>query len=156
TRKTAPGLRALQKAAVAAGGGRNHRFGLYDGILIKDNHIAAAGSITGAISRARAGAPHTLRIEVEVEHLHQLAEAIDAGADIVMLDNMSPDDARRAVEIAAGRMLLEASGNMTLDTVAAYARSGVDLISVGALTHSAPSANLSLRIKGSEKRGGTP
>jgi nicotinate-nucleotide pyrophosphorylase (carboxylating) len=152
TRKTTPGLRALEKDAVAAGGGRNHRFGLFDGILIKDNHIAAAGSVGLAIKRAKAAAPHTLKVEVEVQKLSELDEAIEAGAEIVMLDNMPVDDARRAVEIAGGRVLLEASGNMSLDRVRAYAEAGVDIISVGALTHSAPSADLSLKIK---KHGST-
>lgn len=147
TRKTTPGLRALEKAAVEAGGARNHRFGLFDGVLVKDNHIAAAGSLKLAVTRARAAAPHTLKIEVEVAKLNQLAEAIDAGADIVMLDNMTPEDARRAVEIAAGRVLLEASGGMTLEAVRAYAEAGVDLVSVGRLTHSAPAADLSLTVK---------
>jgi len=147
TRKTTPGLRALEKAAVEAGGGRNHRFGLFDGVLIKDNHIAAAGSVTTAVKRARAAAPHTLRIEVEVAKLHQLNEAIKAGADVVMLDNMSVEDARRAVAIAAGKVTVEASGGMTLETVKAYAAAGVDLISVGRLTHSAPAADLSLAVK---------
>ena len=147
TRKTTPGLRALEKAAVEAGGGRNHRFGLFDGVLIKDNHIAAAGSVATAVKRARTAAPHTLRIEVEVAKLHQLDEAIEAGADVVMLDNMSVDDARRAVEIAAGRVIVEASGGMTLETVKAYATTGVDIISVGRLTHSAPAADLSLTVK---------
>ena len=147
TRKTTPGLRALEKAAVEAGGARNHRFGLFDGVLIKDNHIAAAGSVALAVKRARAAAPHTLKIEVEIAKLHQLDEAIQAGADVVMLDNMTADDARRAVEIAAGRVLLEASGGMTLEAVRAYAAAGVDLISVGRLTHSAPAADLSLTVK---------
>jgi len=146
TRKTTPGLRALEKAAVRSGGGRNHRFALYDGILIKENHIAAAGSITTAVRRARAGAPHTLKIEIEVESLVQLEEAIAAGADIVLLDNMDPNEMSRAVEIADRRVLLEASGGVNLDTAAQVAATGVDYISVGALTHSAPAADLSLRF----------
>ncbi|MBI5525474.1 MAG: carboxylating nicotinate-nucleotide diphosphorylase [Deltaproteobacteria bacterium] len=203
TRKTTPGLRALEKAAVIAGGGTSHRSGLFDGVLIKDNHVAAAGSVTEAVARTKKAAPHTLstpfrkygdaprrpmrrdreardrvvpaaaaarernaagadaavrrmpsylrngvlRIEVEVGKLHQLSEAIEAGADIVMLDNMSPDDARRAVEIAAGRVLIEASGGMTLQNVRAYAETGVDIISVGRLTHSAPAADMALKIR---------
>ncbi len=151
TRKTTPGLRLLEKAAVRHGGGGNHRFALYDGLLIKDNHIAAAGSIANAVTRARAGAPHTLKIEVEVDTLDQLREALEAGADVVMLDNMGPDDLRRAVALTEDfhrprprTTLLEASGGISLDTVAAVARTGVDLISVGALTHSAPAVDLGL------------
>lgn len=151
TRKTTPGLRLLEKAAVRHGGGGNHRFALYDGLLIKDNHIAAAGSITQAVGRARAGAPHTLKIEVEVDTLDQLREALEAGADVVMLDNMRPDDLRRAVALTEDfhrprprATLLEASGGINLDTVAAVAQTGVDLISVGALTHSAPAVDLGL------------
>jgi nicotinate-nucleotide pyrophosphorylase (carboxylating) len=148
TRKTTPGLRALEKAAVVAGGGASHRSGLFDGVLIKDNHVAATGSVAEAIARAKKAAPHTLRVEVEVGSLRQLAEAVEAGADIVMLDNMSPDDARRAVEIAAGRVLIEASGGMALENVRAYAEAGVDIISVGRLTHSAPAADMALKVKG--------
>ena len=146
TRKTMPGMRALEKAAVRSGGGTNHRFALYDGILIKDNHIAAAGSITAAVTGARAGAPHTVKIEVEVENLPGLEEAIAAGADIVMLDNMDTGEMPRAVALAAGRVLLEASGGMNLENVARVAETGVDLISIGALTHSAPVADISLRF----------
>ncbi|MFH1137229.1 MAG: carboxylating nicotinate-nucleotide diphosphorylase [Pseudomonadota bacterium] len=146
TRKTTPGQRVLEKAAVRSGGGHNHRCGLYDGILIKDNHIAAAGSITAAVSRARQGAPHTLKVEVEVEDLAGLEEAIRAGADIVLLDNMALETLGRAVEVAAGRVLLEASGGVNLETVAAIAATGVNLISVGGLTHSAPAVDLSLNF----------
>jgi len=146
TRKTTPGLRFLEKAAVRAGGGVNHRCGLYDGILIKDNHIAAAGSITAAVTRAGTGAPHTLKVEVEVEDLAGLEEAIAAGADIVLLDNMSPEQLARAVALARGRVLLEASGGVNLDNVAQIAAAGVDFISIGALTHSAPAVDLSLRF----------
>ena len=146
TRKTTPGLRFLEKAAVRAGGGVNHRFGLYDGILIKDNHIAAAGSITAAVTRARQGAPHTLKIEVEVEDQAGLEEAIAAGADIVLLDNMSPAQLAQAVTLARGRVLLEASGGVNLSNVAQMAATGVDFISIGALTHSAPAVDLSLRF----------
>ena len=146
TRKTMPGLRALEKAAVRSGGGHNHRFGLYDGILIKDNHIAAAGSITQAVRRAKEGAPHTLKVEVEVTSLAGLEEAIQAKADVVLLDNMSPEDMIRAVALNQGRVLLEASGNVTLSSVARIAATGVDIISSGALTHSAPAADLSLNF----------
>jgi len=146
TRKTTPGLRALEKAAVLAGGGMNHRFGLYDGILIKDNHIAAAGGVARAVHLAKTGAPHTLKVEVEVSSLEGLEEAIQAGADIVLLDNMPPEEMARAVDLNHGRVLLEASGNVTLATVAAIAATGVDIISSGALTHSAPAADLSLNF----------
>lgn len=144
TRKTAPGLRYLDKYSVTVGGGFNHRFGLYDGILIKDNHIAAAGGITAAVRAAKRGAPHTLRIEVEVTNLEQLREAIDSGADAVLLDNMPVDMLRKAVEFAPGGIILEASGGITLDNVAEIAETGVDLISVGALTHSAAALDLSM------------
>ncbi len=146
TRKTTPGLRWLEKAAVRAGGGRNHRFGLFDGVLIKDNHIIAAGGITAAVSAARQVAAHTLRVEVEVETLDQLDEALAAGADALLLDNMSPELLRQAVASAAGRAWTEASGGITLDTVAAVAQTGVDAISVGALTHSAPALDISLDL----------
>ncbi len=146
TRKTAPGLRVLEKYAVRIGGARNHRMGLYDGILIKDNHIAACGGIRGAISRARDNAPHTLKIEVEVSKLDQVREALDGGADIIMLDNMDLETTREAVRLIAGRALVEASGNMTLDRIADVAFTGVDLISVGAITHSATSVDISMKI----------
>ena len=147
TRKTTPGLRELEKAAVRHGGGHNHRFGLGDGVLIKDNHLAAVGGadrVTQAVRRARAAAPHTLRIEVEVTTLDEAVEALAAGADVILLDNMDPAEMGRAVDNVAGRALLEASGSVTLETVHAVARAGVDLISVGALTHSAPALDLSL------------
>ena len=147
TRKTHPGLRAIEKYAVRVGGGYNHRFGLDSGVLIKDNHIAAAGSVAVAIKLARQGAPHTLRIEIECENLAQVEEAIAAGADVVLLDNMTLEDIRRASQIAAGRVQLEVSGNVTLATVANIARTGVDLISVGELTHSVRAADLSMRIE---------
>lgn len=151
TRKTTPGLRLLEKAAVRHGGGANHRFGLADGVLIKDNHLAALGDpgsdrVTRAVHLARCHAPHTLRIEVEVTTLAEAEEAVAAGADVIMLDNMDPETMRRAVEIVAGRALLEASGGITLATVRAVAETGVDLISAGALTHSAPSIDLSLEF----------
>src|SRR5579885_1239571 len=147
TRKTHPGLRALEKYAVRVGGGFNHRFGLNSGVLIKDNHIAAAGSVQTAIKLARQSAPHTLKIEVECENLAQLEGAIAAGADIVLLDNMPLEDVRRACQIAAGRVLLEVSGNVSLATVGEIARTGVDLISAGELTHSVRAADMSMRIE---------
>jgi len=144
TRKTTPGLRRLEKYAVTVGGGCNHRFGLSDGILIKDNHIAAAGSIKAAVGAAKSGAPQGLKIEVEVGDLDQLREAIDAGADIVLLDNMPLEMMREAVSIANGAVLLEASGGVNKDNVVAIAETGVDIISIGALTHSAPALDISL------------
>ncbi|WP_054695053.1 carboxylating nicotinate-nucleotide diphosphorylase [Syntrophomonas palmitatica] len=146
TRKTVPGMRVLQKYAVTVGGGQNHRFGLYDGVMIKDNHIEVAGGITNAVARARAGVPHTLKIEVEVESLTQLEEALQAGADIIMLDNMDLATMKKAVEIAQGRVLLEASGGINEDTIADIARTGVDLISCGLLTHSVNSLDISFDI----------
>jgi nicotinate-nucleotide pyrophosphorylase (carboxylating) len=143
TRKTTPGLRFLERAAVLAGGGHNHRDGLWDAILIKDNHVAAAGGVTEAISRARRA---RMPIEVEVDTLEQLREALDAGAEMILLDNMSPGLMRRAVEMTAGRATLEASGGMTLEGAVAAAKAGVDRISVGALTHSAPALDLSLEV----------
>ena len=143
TRKTTPGLRFLERAAVRAGGGHNHRDGLWDAILIKDNHVAAAGSVREAIRRARKAA---MPVEVEVETLEQLAEALDGGAEIVLLDNMPVELMRQAVEITAGRAKLEASGGMTLAGAVAAAGAGVDRISVGALTHSAPALDLSLEV----------
>ena len=146
TRKTTPGLRVLEKYAVRIGGGFNHRFGLFDGILIKDNHIVAAGSISKAVAKINANAPHTLRIEVEVEDVEGLKEAINAGADAVLLDNMSLEEMRNAVSIAGGRVLLEASGGVTLESIEEIAKTGVDMISVGALTHSARSVDISLKV----------
>ncbi len=147
TRKTTPGLRRLEKAAVRDGGGHNHRFGLYDGVLIKDNHLAAAGGITAAVQAARAAAHHLLKMEVEIERLDQLEEALAAGADVVLLDNMSPAELAEAVRLTAGRALLEASGGVRLETVAEIARTGVDLISSGSLTHSVPSLDLSMEME---------
>jgi nicotinate-nucleotide pyrophosphorylase (carboxylating) len=148
TRKTTPGLRALEKYAVRAGGGSNHRFNLADGVLIKDNHLLAAAaegrSLGDVVRQARARAPHTLRIEVEVETLAQLDEALAAGADAVLLDNMPVELLRQAVARTGGRAITEASGGITLATVRAVAETGVDLISVGALTHSAPALDISL------------
>ena len=146
TRKTTPLWRSLEKEAVRHGGGRNHRFGLADGILIKDNHIAAAGGIKEAVRRAREGAPHTLRIEIEVESIGQLDEAIAAGADIVLLDNFSLDMLREAVAIGKGRVVLEASGGVSLETVRAIAETGVDFVSCGALTHSARAIDLTMEF----------
>jgi nicotinate-nucleotide pyrophosphorylase (carboxylating) len=144
TRKTTPGLRALEKHAVRAGGGANHRFGLDDAMLIKDNHIALAGGITTALQRARASAGHLVKIEIEVDTLNQLDEALSEGADAVLLDNMSGEMLREAVRRSAGRAVTEASGRITVETVGNVAASGVDLISVGWLTHSAPILDLGL------------
>ena len=147
TRKTTAGWRAIQKYAVRVGGGYNHRFGLYDGVLIKDNHIIAAGGISQAIEMARAAVPHTMKIEIEVETLKQVEEALQAGADILLLDNMSIALMRAAVEKIAGRAVTEASGGITLDSVEAVAATGVELISVGALTHSAMPLDISLDLE---------
>jgi nicotinate-nucleotide pyrophosphorylase (carboxylating) len=147
TRKTTPGLRAFEKYAVKCGGGSNHRFGLDDAILIKDNHIAVAGGVTEAIEAAKAFAGHLVKIEVEVDTLEQLKEALVAGPDVVMLDNMPPEVLRQAVEIAGGRVRLEASGGIELDSVKAVAEAGVDLISSGWITHSAPVLDLGLDIQ---------
>jgi nicotinate-nucleotide pyrophosphorylase (carboxylating) len=144
TRKTTPGLRALEKYAVRCGGALNHRFGLDDAILIKDNHVAACGGVGEAIRRARAFAGHLVKIECEVDSLKQLAEALDAGPDVVMLDNFSLKNLRVAVGMAAGRVVLEASGGVKLDTVRDIAETGVDVISVGALTHSASVLDIGL------------
>ncbi len=144
TRKTVPLLRALQKQAVVAGGGANHRMGLYDQVLIKDNHIESVGSAAEAVRRARAHVGDEMQVEVEIEDLADLEAVIEAGADIVMLDNMDPATMREAVERARGRVVLEASGGITLETVRAVAESGVDVISVGAITHSAPSLDVAL------------
>lgn len=146
TRKTTPGLRVLEKYAVSVGGARNHRFGLYDGVVIKDNHIKAMGSIQKAVSIARQKIPHTIKIEVEVENLQQLQEALESRADIVMLDNMDIATMKEAAEITAGRCILEASGGITGDNLGEVAKCGVDLISMGALTHSAPSLDISFNI----------
>lgn len=147
TRKTTPGLRVLEKYAVRAGGGRNHRHALYDGVLIKENHIAAAGSITAALGRAKGRVPHTLRIEVETTTLAEVGEAVAAGADIILLDNMTLSQLREAVRLVDRRALLEASGGVNLKTVRAIAETGVDLISVGALTHSFKSSDISMLFR---------
>jgi nicotinate-nucleotide pyrophosphorylase (carboxylating) len=147
TRKTPPGMRSLSKEAVRLGGASNHRFGLFDGVLIKDNHIAAVGgSIKEALRRARAHAPRLVKIEIEVTNLKQLAEAIEEGADVVMLDNMDDEQIRKAVELAAGRVPLEVSGGVTLDRLPRLAKLGVDFVSMGSLTHSARAMDLSLEI----------
>jgi nicotinate-nucleotide pyrophosphorylase (carboxylating) len=145
TRKTTPGLRALEKYAVRCGGGRNHRAGLYDGVLVKENHLRVAGGVTAALA-ALGGRVDGLTVEVEAETLAQVREAIEAGAARILLDNMSPEEVREAVELTAGRAELEASGGMSLATIRAYAETGVDFVSVGALTHSARSLHVSLEV----------
>ncbi len=147
TRKTTPGLRMLEKYAVRIGGGINHRTGLYDGVLIKENHIAAAGGITEAVKRARSYIPHTMKIEVETETLDEVTEALAAGADIIMLDNMDAKTMREAVTLIGGRSLVEASGGVNLETVREIAETGVDIISVGALTHSARAMDISMLLE---------
>ncbi len=144
TRKTTPGLRAVEKYAVRAGGGANHRFGLDDAVLIKDNHIAIAGSVRAAIERARARIGHLVKIEVEVDTLRQLEEVLSVGADAILLDNMTLDQLRQAVIMVAGRAVTEASGRITAETAPAIAATGVDLISAGWLTHSAPALDIGL------------
>lgn len=146
TRKTTPGLRVLEKYAVRIGGGSNHRFNLSDGILVKDNHIAACGSITEAVRRVRSSAPHTLKIEVETENLAQVEECIGCGVDIIMLDNMDLALIRKAVRLVHKRALLEVSGGVSLETVRDIAETGVDIISVGSLTHSAKAKDISMRM----------
>lgn len=146
TRKTTPGLRAFQKYAVHCGGGMNHRFGLDDAVLIKDNHIAVAGGIVPALRAAKASIGHLVKIEIEVDTLAQLSEVIAEGADVVLLDNMSNDQLRQAVGMVGGKMLCEASGNVNLSSVRAIAETGVDIISSGTLTHSAPNLDLGLDI----------
>jgi nicotinate-nucleotide pyrophosphorylase (carboxylating) len=143
TRKTTPGLRALEKYAVRCGGGTNHRFGLHDAVLLKENHLRIAGGIAPAVAAARNGRP----VEVEAETLEEVDEALDAGADRILLDNMTPEQVRRAVERVGGRARLEASGGISLATVRAYAETGVDFVSVGALTHSARSLDISLEVE---------
>ena len=147
TRKTTPGLRALEKYAVRAGGGSNHRFGLDDAVLIKDNHVALAGGLRLAVERARAGVGHLVKIELEVDSLEQLAEALELGVDVVLLDNMTLDQLREAVGMAKGKALTEASGGIRPDTAAAIAATGVDLLSVGWLTHSSPSLDVALDVR---------
>lgn len=147
TRKTLPGLRALQKYAVMVGGGKNHRFNLSDAAMLKDNHIDAAGSITNAITRLREKAGHMLKIEVETRNLDEVKEALQVGADVIMLDNMSVADMEKAVQMADGKAVFEASGNITDETIAAVAKTGVDIISIGALTHSVKAFDISMKIK---------
>ena len=146
TRKTTPGLRLLEKYAVRVGGGANHRFGLDDAVLIKDNHVAVAGGVAEAVGRARAGVGHLVKIEVEVTSLAQVQEALDAGAEVILLDNMAPDMLREAVALVAGRAVTEASGGITPENAAAVAASGVDVISLGWLTHSVPALDVALDI----------
>lgn len=145
TRKTTPNMRIFEKYAVRAGGGSNHRYNLSDGVLLKDNHIGAAGSVSNAVQMARAYAPFVRKIEVEVEDLDMVSEAVEAGADIIMLDNMSPEDMKKAVELIDGRAQTECSGNVTKENIARLTEIGVDYISSGALTHSAPILDISLK-----------
>ena len=152
TRKTLPGLRALQKYAVTVGGGRNHRFNLSDGAMLKDNHIDAYGSITGAVQALRKKAGHMLKIEVEVRNLKELEEALANKCEVIMLDNMTNEEMKKAVEITAGRALLEASGNVTAENVREKALTGVDIISLGALTHSVQCFDISMRIKSANQK----
>lgn len=147
TRKTTPGLRLIEKYAVRVGGGVNHRYGLHDAIMIKDNHIAVCGSIKEAVLAARKVVSHVMKIEVEVDSLEQLQEALDAGADVILLDNMDPETLKKAVEMAGGKAILEASGGITAANLADVARTGVDIISMGALTHSIKSLDISLDIE---------
>jgi nicotinate-nucleotide pyrophosphorylase (carboxylating) len=146
TRKTIPGWRRLEKYAVKIGGAYNHRFGLYDGILIKDNHIVACGGISEAVERVRSNRPQLLEIEVETSDLNQVKEALESGVDIIMLDNMDLDGVQKAVILVDGRALVEVSGGVTLDTLAEVANTGVDIISIGALTHSARAVDISMRV----------
>jgi nicotinate-nucleotide pyrophosphorylase (carboxylating) len=147
TRKTTPGLRALEKYAVRCGGGHNHRFGLDDAVLVKDNHIAFAGGLRTAVERVRGAVGHLVKVEVEVDSLEMLREALDLGVDVVLLDNMSVETLRQAVALARGRALTEASGGITPETAAAIAATGVDLLSMGWLTHSAPSLDVALDVE---------
>ena len=146
TRKTMPGLRVLDKMAVRIGGGCNHRTGLYDGVIIKDNHIEAAGGIIAAVKAQRKRLPHTLKIEVETKNIKEVKEALNCGVDIIMLDNMSVPAMKKAVDYVAGRAILEASGNVNLQSVSEIAATGVDLISIGELTHSVQAADISLKV----------
>lgn len=145
TRKTTPGMRLMEKYGVRIGGGINHRFGLYDGILIKDNHIKIAGSVKKAVELAKKG-HHLLKIEVEVKNIDEFKEALNAGADVIMLDNMSIADMKEAVKIARGKVILEASGNINLQNIRGIAETGIDIISIGALTHSAKAVDISMKI----------
>ena len=147
TRKTMPGMRALQKYAVTVGGGKNHRFNLSDGAMLKDNHIDAAGGIPQAVARIRGKLGHMVKLEVETRNLDEVRQALEAGADVIMLDNMDCDAMRQAVELTAGRALLEASGGITDETIRAVAETGVDIISLGALTHSVKALDISMKIR---------
>ena len=151
TRKTTPGLRWLEKYAVRQGGGYNHRFGLYDAVLLKDNHIRLAGGVARAVILAKQAVPHTMKVEVEVEDLAGVKQALDAGADIIMLDNMDPETMRQAVTIVGNRAIVEASGGISLGNIEAVAATGVQVISVGSLTHSAPALDISLDIGQTKK-----
>lgn len=148
TRKTLPGLRVLERYAVSVGGGVNHRFGLFDGVLIKDNHKRLCGGVKEAVRRAKARAPHGMRVEVEVESEEEAREALEAGADILLVDNASPDLVRRVIEMARGRALVEVSGGIGLSNIEEVARAGPDIVSVGAITHSAPAVDFTLEVKG--------
>ncbi len=148
TRKTTPGLRILEKCAVRAGGGQNHRFGLYDAVLIKDNHIRAAGGIKEAVQAAKSGAPHTVKVQVEADTLAQVEQALETGAEMILLDNMSPSMLKKAVALCKGRAVTEASGGVTEANIGKIAQTGVDLIAIGALTHSVKALDLSLEIVG--------
>jgi nicotinate-nucleotide pyrophosphorylase (carboxylating) len=156
TRKTVPGWRALDKFAVASGGGTNHRFALYDGILLKDNHVASAGGVEAAVTAALRGAPSGMRVQVEVESLEDAEKACQAGADFLLLDNRTPDQVRRITEHLGDRATLEASGGITLANLKEYAETGVHRISLGALTHSAPAADVALEIEASNTEPVTP
>ena len=147
TRKTLPGLRALQKYAVTCGGGKNHRFNLSDGAMLKDNHIDAGGGITATVNQLRSRLGHMVKIEVETRNLNEVREAVESGCEVIMLDNMDCDTMREAVKIVDGRALTEASGNVTVERIRAIAETGVDIISVGALTHSVEAFDISMRIK---------
>ncbi len=156
TRKTTPGLRALEKYAVRCGGGFNHRFGLGDGLLIKDNHVVAAQGVATAVREAKSKVGHMVKVEVEVDRLDQIADALEAGADVIMLDNMDPPTMAQAVKQINRKAIVEASGSITLDTVAAVAEAGVDVISVGWITHSAPCLDVGLDFKESSPKRKTP
>lgn len=147
TRKTLPGLRALQKYAVTIGGGKNHRYNLSDGVMLKDNHIDACGSITAAVKKVRENLGHMVKIEVETRNLEEVKEALQTGVEVIMLDNMNNDEMAQAVKLADGKALLEASGNITAETIKSVAQTGVDIISIGALTHSVKAFDISMKIK---------
>ena len=147
TRKTLPGLRAIQKYAVTVGGGKNHRFNLSDAVMLKDNHIDSCGSITKAVEKVREKLGHMVKIEVETRNLEEVAEALSTGAEVIMLDNMNCETMKKAVEMTNGKALLEASGNITDETIGEVAKTGVDIISIGALTHSVKAFDISMKIK---------